>query len=342
MKAIVLAAFLAAPQEEPRAVDGVAAQAGDAVISLSELNRFVEARNKQKPVSTKDEAQKQIVEGLRDIMTTRLEAQAGEDMGLDPEQVEREAQFRIEREREEAGLAHYIAQLEEQGIDALGAERDKTSQLYTTMWRAWKLGYSIPGRRPSRDRFIRPGELRGIFRENKDLLYPTIVRFQVLFVASEAVGNAEEALATCEEARERILDGEDFGALVLELGADLRETEGLTPEIALPAIKDPRLREFAERAAVDELSEIWPIVGEKGPDPRIGYHFAKLVERRAAEADDFGDPDVQRRLRAYLTNRRDERVIEYHRDTLRREGYTWVHARLRGMAAPGEAPAASR
>ena len=72
---LALLALLAGSQEEPQIVDGIAAQAGSSVITLSELNRFVETKNARRPVSTREEAQKLQVEGLREILTTRLEAQ---------------------------------------------------------------------------------------------------------------------------------------------------------------------------------------------------------------------------------------------------------------------------
>ena len=55
---LALLALLAGSQEEPQIVDGIAAQAGSSVITLSELNRFVETKNARRPVSTREEAQK--------------------------------------------------------------------------------------------------------------------------------------------------------------------------------------------------------------------------------------------------------------------------------------------
>ena len=328
---LALLALLARSQDEPQIVDGVAAQAGNAVITLSELNRFVETKNARRPVSTREEAQKLQVEGLREILTTRLEAQAGEDMGLDPEQVERQVQYRLDMEREEIGLAGYVDKLRAEGQDALGELRNQKSDLYVYMWRAAKVGISVAGRRPTRDRYIRPGELRGMFEENRDALYPTMVRLQVLVVSSEAAGSPEEARASCEKARERVLAGEDMGAIVLELGADLRDTEGLTPEIPQGSIADPTLRKFVDQAEIGDLSSVSPIVGPKGPTPELGYQLVMLYDRREGGTGDFGEVEVQRKLRSYFINKRDERVLERQKALLRSESYTWVHPRLRGL-----------
>lgn len=333
LASLVFGWFAAASgQDGARPVDGVAAQAGDAVITLSELNRFVEESNGRRPVTTREDAQKLTVQGLRDIVTLRLEAQAGEDIGIDHAQIESMIAHRVDQEREESGLVEYIERLEKEGSDAFGALEDRTSELYRYLWRAEKVGVAVAGRRPTRDRYIRPGELRAMFVENREALSPTVVRFQVLVVESRAAGGAELARASCEDAKQRIEAGEEFGALVLERGSELQDTEGVTPEILVPGIIDPELKRFAESATVGALSSVRPIIDAKGQaDPEIGYQLVKLYDRREGEELEFATAQVQLKLRSYFSNTRENRLLERERARLRAEGYSWVHPRLRGL-----------
>jgi hypothetical protein len=320
-------------------LDCVAAQAGDAAITLSELNRANDRLLRSQPVSTQEEAQKLAVQGMLELLTARLEAQAGEDMGLDATQISQQIRLTLEEERERVGLAKYTEQLSGEGRDALGAEQDRAEELYRLLWRREKLGYSVAGRRPVVDSYIRPGELRTLFAESRAALSSTRVRLQWLIVTSEAAGSEEEARARCEEARTRVLAGEDLGDLVAEHGVEFRETRGLTPWVRVLGMPDPGLRAFADRAELDELSEVMPLVDRNGvPDPGLGFQLARLHDREAGEELRFEDPELQRRLRILFSNERTRRVLDRERARLRGMAYSWIHPRLRGFSTepPGE------
>ncbi len=343
MTPLLVALALALPPQTPRdgpnatLVDCVAAQAGDDAITYSELSRANERLFKSRPVSTPEEAQKLWLLGLRDLLTERLEAQAGADMGLDPAQIDQQIHLILEQEREKVGLASYTEKLLAEGLDALSAEGERARQLYGILWRRSKLGFSVAGRRPAFDSFVRPGELRNFFEENRSALSPKRVRLRVLTVSSAAAGGPEQARATCEEARARVLAGEELGALVAEFGAEFRDTRGLTPYLLVAALPEA-LRSFAENSPVGELSPVLPVVKPSAGTEPLAYQVVEMAEREDGEEPDFEQPEFQRQLREFYTRERSNRALERERALLRSRAYSWVHPRLRGSPPPG-APA---
>ncbi len=83
--------------------------------------------------------------------------------------------------------------------------------------------------------------------------------------------NEAQALELAATARQRLLDGEEFGAVALELSSDTLSAEaggdiGYTDGTAFP----PEIEEALETMAVDEVSE--PVITE------FGVHLVKLTE----------------------------------------------------------------
>ena len=186
---------------------------------------------------------------------------------------------------------------------------------------------------------MRPGELRALFAENREALAPITVQLRLFVVASEDVGGAEAARASCEEVRTRVLAGEDLPLFVEERGAVLRDTRGLTPFLPPKALRDPAIVPFAESAEVDELSPVMPLTNPKTgqPDPELGYQIVELLERRVPPPAEFADPEIQRRLRESYTQGRDRMLLDREQDRLRRESFVWIHPLITGKpAAPEE------
>ena len=320
-------------------LDCVAAQAGDEAITLTEVNRSIARLLKDQPVTTAEEAQKFTVEGLRNLLTMRLEAQAGEDLGLEKAQIEREVRYRVEKERQELGIEGYTDKLQTAGMDALADAEDRSRLLYAQFWEGAKRGYAVAGRRPTTDRYIRPGELRSFYEENRSAIYPTRVRLQVLVVSSTASGGPEQAHTICVEARARVLEGEDLGDLVEEFGAGFRDTRGITQTVPVSALGDPGVRAFAAKSPTGELSEVLPITNQKGePDPSLGFQIIRLLEREEGKDASFESPEIQERLRFFFSRERADRVLEGERAALLSEAYWWVHPRLRGISGNGAGP----
>lgn len=329
--ALALAACLAqqdaAPQPRRNLIlDGVAVQAGEALVTFSEFERvFKRVREKELPAN-REEEERLRMQILRDLWTYRLEEQAGADLGLDSDQIERLSRANLNAERDKEGLEAYLAGLRSQGKDALAEESERRREILRYMWEQDALGRAFAANRATRDLEIRPGELRAIYEENKERLAPVTVQLRLLIVSSEAMGSPEAARASCEEARALTLAGEDLALLVEERGAVLRDTRGLL-EFAPPrGLRDPGLAAFAEKAEIGELSEVLPYINpETGkPDPEIGYQLAELHDRRVPPIPEFSSTEVQRGLREQFTAQRRKLVLERGREQLRQEAVPWV------------------
>lgn len=324
-------------QQQPRRaiLEGVAVQAGEELVTLGEFERvFKRRRELEAPEGAAQEAVLQK-KTLFDLWTSHLEAQKGADLGLDPAQVARISRANLAAEREKAGLQTYLAQLREEGKDAMTEETDRQHELLGAMWQYSVQGNAFAGRRATRDGTIRPGELRTIFEENKGNLAPTTVQIRCLIVTSAADG-AEAARTSCADARERVLAGEDMALLVEERGAELRDSRGLVPFRPAESFRDPAVASFAQTAEIGDLSEVLPLLDPKTgqPDPELGYQLVQLHDRRIPPEPVFDAPEVQRILRQYFLRQRRELILERERERLRRQAYSWVNPLLAGSLPP--------
>lgn len=330
---LLAAALLGAPirsvPQEPAAnsiLDGVAVQAGERLVTLSEYERAIRRAREVEPRTGGEAEERQRLEVLRGLWTGRLEAQRGADLGLDPGQIERISRANLEAQRDKEGLDAYLAELRQQGKDALTEESDRQQEILRYMWEQATLGKAFAAKRATRDQSIRPGELRAMFEENREKLAPTTVQLRWLIVSSEALGGGEAARASCEEARQRVLAGEDLALLVMERGVEFRERAGLTPFVPPRNFPEPALVPFAEAAEIGDLSEVLPLTNPKTgkPDPELGYQLAQLHDRNEPPAPEFSSAEVQRTLRGFFTRQRKERILERERERLRREYYSWI------------------
>lgn len=306
-------------------LDGIAVQSGESLVTLSELERVFKRVREQKPPESNEQEERQRVQVLLELVTLRLEEEAGADLGVDPAQIDRISRADLEAQREKEGLLAYLSDLRAQGKDAFTEQQDRQRDIRRYLWEQSALGKPFAAERATRDQSIRPGELRALYAEHRDKLAPVTVQLRLLFVSSRAQGSPEAARASCEEARQRVLAGEDLALLVEERGDDLRDTGGLTP-FRPPQVFLGALGAFAEKAQVTDLSEVMPITNLKTgqPDPNLGYMLAELHERNAPPVPEFSNPEVQRRLREVFTQQRNDFVLDRARDRLRRASYTWV------------------
>jgi hypothetical protein len=337
--ALLLAAWLQA-EGRPAAprnpvLEGVALQAGDGLVYLSEYERLLERTRSAQPAETPAERERQRVQLLRDVAILRLEEERGQDLGFDKAVIDRIRKANLDAVKDEKGLDGYLAELDRRGTDALADVSQGEQQLYRQLWERKARGLDFGATRATRDRGFRPGELRYFFEENRPNLER--VRLRWLIVSSESKGGPEAARETCEDVRRRVLAGEDFGLLIEEHGVELRETLGLTPFVPLRALPDPTIAVFCQAAEEGDLSEVLPLVNPRSgkPDPGVGF---QLVELDAREVPDFADPEVQRLLREVLEDRRSGYALGRARERLWGESYVWVNPLL-GLAAPGSGPA---
>lgn len=341
------AAARSVPQEPERAppalpenaiLEGVAVQAGEALVTLGEFERALKQALEKDPRTSAEGRERQRVEVLRDLWTQRLEEQGGADLGLDPAQIGRISRMNLQAERDKGGLDAYLDDLRQQGKDALTEESSRREEILRYMWEQAAQGKAFAGRRPTQDPDLRPGELRSMYDENKERLAPATIQLRWLIVSSEAAGSAEAARASCEDARQRVQAGEDLALLVMERGAELRDRGGLTPFIAAEAFPEPALREFADQAQIGDLSPVLPLTNPRTgqPDPKLGYQVAQLHDRNEPPIPEFSSPEVQRSLRGFFLRQRQDLILNRARDRLRRNSYSWVSPLLAGPApAPG-------
>lgn len=318
-----------APQEAARnrLLDGVAVQAGERLVTLSEYQRLIERARVIQPQTTREGEERQRFEVLRELWMGRLEEQAGAELGLDPAQIERISRANLAEEREKEGLEAYLAGLEVKGQDALAAETARRQEIERYMWKLSVRGQAFAAQRASRDQGMRPGELRAIYAENLDKLAPVTVQLRWLIVSSEVSGGPEAARALCEDARGRVLAGEDLALIVEEHGVEFRDERGLTPFVPAGQFRDPELVAFAETADIGDLSAVLPLNNPKTgkPDPELGYQLAQLHDRNEPPVPEFNDPGVQRTLRDFFLKQRDDLILERERERIRRESYSWVN-----------------
>jgi len=139
---------------------------------------------------------------------------------------------------------------------------------------------------------------------------PEEVRFSDIAVTIKDRGEAA-ALARAEEARAKVVAGEDFAKVAREYSDDptTRENGG-----ALPLVSRERLaKEFADGVfALTRVGEISQPI--KAPN---AYHVVRLDERRPARVQSFDevrDKLLQEMRARYVSEQRDARIQAIHRD----------------------------
>jgi len=321
------------PRPQPAApspADGVALQAGDAIVTLFELNRFLAEQLRTQPNTTRAQDRELLNRAVHEVAVQELEVQAGEELKLDPRQVDLIVESQFQDQLREDGTSAFVDRLREAELDAFAKKDADREELMSVLYRRKVLGLPVADQRPTVDRYVRPGQLRATYLAKRHELAPTRVRYEVLLVSARAVGGPEQALAFCEEARERIEAGQPFAELVEEYGADLRDTGGVTPWLPLQGLPDQRLAALGE-GPLGVLSSPMPIFGESGPDPGVGYQIARLLERDEPEPPGFDDPQVQRQLRVFVTNIQDQRRLTLAQEGLASSSYVWVNPLLQGV-----------
>jgi hypothetical protein len=321
-------------------VDGVALQAGDEVITLLALDRIVrpEIERNQDRIRNQADIDELTQLLVRNVVVRELEAQAGEDMGLRREDIDRIVQAQLDDFSSQS--PSFIDELLQKGQDAFSWTEAQRKELHRYIWtRSQVGGESFGDKRPTRDRHIRPGELRAIYRANGADLDPDQVELQVLVLEVQAAGGVESARTILEAARERALSGEDFGALVQEIASERVETRGLTGLLALNTIADPALHAFAVRAEPGDIGEVLTVPARGTPHALV---LPRLHQRVENDPPPFGDRKVQTFLREAFTKTREERILGRERAALVEEAFTWVSPGLRGAqrspAAAAPAP----
>jgi hypothetical protein len=331
---LLLAALFAPPQDPaPRAdprggwetVDVVVFQAGDEAITLRDVNRKYDSMVRALNLSVTTEAEYRELKGrsLEALVTLALEAQAGEDRDADPVGLEDRIDRFLAGRRRSQGVVDYADSLAEAGISAQGERELNRSTFYQSSFRS----QGKVGPRPTRDGYVRPGELQEFYRSSAQELLggEPSYRFQDLVVTVDQAGGVAEAQALAAELRARLLDGEDFGELHDQYGTTRMPTRGVTdlfgPESPL---QDSDVTRFGRRGSVGDVSPVLVIREQSLSGQIVAYRVLRLYEKiPGAAPPPFATDLAQEALRAWADERRDEAWLGAARARLHRAAYLW-------------------
>ncbi|MEM7309445.1 MAG: hypothetical protein AAF682_22370 [Planctomycetota bacterium] len=301
-------------------LDGVVYQAGDDVITLSDVVRHYEMvrRRSNLQVTTPEERAQALDRSLEALVLLALESQAGEDQEASPVQVDDLIDRFMARQRRDRGLINYVDQLAEQGLSVHRERERQKSGFYTSVFR----DQGLSGARPTRDGYVRPGELRQFYRtESQNMAEADQVRFRELLLLADAIGGVEPARELAEELHDRLLGGDDFDAIHAEFGGSYRQTKGRT-ELLEPRRLPPEVAAFARTADVGDVSEIMPL--GSGEDGVRAFRILVLDEEQGVTpAPPFRDAGLQAQIRTRVAEHREDAWLNVARARLQRSAYLW-------------------
>jgi hypothetical protein len=290
------------PPAESRVVDEVVQIVNEDMLTSGTFLRAMRIENQGKPIP-RDQAGRIEQKVHENSVKYALRIQAGQDMGLDPAQVDREARAHIEDMRDKMGPTEFAETLRRSSMTLYEYQEWIRDRLYSSFWENYITGSGSVGQgaRPSRDRFVRPGFVR--FRYQQCLEHPQLlpeiggrdqsVILQQLILDPKEVGGVDAAKTLAGDLRRRILGGEDMSELVERYGA-LKANHGMNephPE-ALIAKADPALGIFIAEAKPGELSEVQEFTARG----RTGVRIARLIERLPAVVPELSSIEVQKKL----------------------------------------------
>lgn len=310
------------PEDQWRDFDGVAMIINDDIITLRELDKMLKDARGMVETTTDAESAELVQQVAEVAVARRLQTQAGKNIGIPSDDVERTIDRFLAANRRDRSAQETADWMAERGAGDLGQLRTKTrDELYRQFWESTSLGEPAGAMRASRDRFVRPGQLREAYRINVDsLAQPPTVIFQFLALSTAAWGDAETARESLIDLRAEILAGADMGAMVDEYGASLRETRGISPRVPITRVDDPQLAAFATEAEEGALSEVLEILGPDG-EPQ-GYQIARIVNRTAGQpAPEFESPAMQVDIADKLQSSWDKSRLTVSSDNLWRTAF---------------------
>jgi len=304
-------------------------------------------------VTTEEELREQLGQIRLERIHKFLEDQAGRDMGIDPDQVDvflrRSEELRIERL---GGIRAASEQFRSRETDLTYLREFIEEDFYATTWRRWQNGIDIgPRGRVSRDRFVRPGVLKMLYRAAPDRYRkPPEVQLRqliLLFGEDASFERIEETEHLIVDLRDRILAGEDMRALVEAYSITKPGTGGMTglldeeqlaefyPEVGAFLAEHPDFTEPVE-GEVGPLSDVLPYVDAQGT--HVGFMLVRLEKRVPALG--FQSADVQARIRGDRLGDLEDVRMDLGHNRLIRQAYVW-HPEVEdpnGAAASAERP----
>ena len=275
-------------------------------------------------ISTQEEFNQAVAIELDAASRKTLRSQAGEQLGLRSDDIDRYVEQEIWQSKEGKSLSEFGDSLALQGLDPASNREAIRSDLHARVWEGSVLGWSAAGLgRKSVDRYIRPGLLHILYDENRAQLAnpPARFRFLALVVNARAAGSLENARMVCRQQLEEIIAGKEFELAVEEVGSELRSTKGDTGWFPLWEL-DPAYHAFAQNSLLDSLSDPLPVRGRNGEI--TAYQVLKLIGREdAGDAPPFTDARVQRALQDRFWRQLDGYLLSKAERDLLRRAYVW-------------------
>ena len=322
---ILLLAALHAAQDPPQGPPPAAEPASEAADDWHDFDQVILVINEDMLTSrslqreffhairsnpVKDEAERR--EKVREIhvehVKSALQVQAGQDMGLDPKEIDRRVKDYIDRRKEDVGSDVFAANLKESSLTLYEFQDIVRDRLYALFWDNYVTGNGTVGQgRQERDRFIRPGYLSYCYRkclENPQFLSviggkeQTVV-LQQLFLDPDSAGGAEKGRALAEDLRQRILEGTDMGDLVerYDERKESKSSRGMTEPLMESRVRQfgPGIGEFITGAKPGDVS---PVLEYKAKSHTF-LRIVRLVERSPAVVPELSGAEVQKNLTTF-------------------------------------------
>jgi len=315
-----------APPPGFQLLDGIAATVDDRAVTFATVDEALLSGLDRIDRSDQSALQRASFQILQDFLRRRVQAQAGAELGLAPEDVRRVVRDYLAEQRSEYSPLEYGQRIRDRGSDPLREEREATLEMYESIYSGTITGRQGPGGRRKRiDRYLRPSQIRAAYLQSSDTLgTPPEVKFQVLDILGAAAGGLDEALVEARRLRDEALAGADFDAIVRANGYTARENAGRVAPVAADQIYDPVLKRFAVSARIGELSEPRPLPGDRGN--LIGYRVVKLLGRSGgAPPPPLTDRETQRGLRDALLGRSDRLAVDEAGRQRLADSHVWLH-----------------
>ena len=317
-------------------INFVAVQAGDRVVTLRDYEQMVE-RVANANQLTPDNPDYVVMAGqlLRDVSMSELEPQAGRDLGIAPEQVERIIAGQIDESRREIGTAGLADVLAEDGLSLQGLRESRQSSLFRQIWRQDNLGSKTLPLRPRRDNYVRPGAIRSIYRSNRDVLNPLVITLQVIQAPLVYyAGDEEGGRLYLEEARVKALEGADFNRLVQEYSVLGQSEQGFLPPIPIDQVRFAELREWARTAPEGAIGPVMAV--DEGENRSL--LLPRMHVREGGDPPVYTDPSTQEDLRKRADRVRREQILTFERGRLMQSSFVWIDPNLRFLLNRAPAP----
>lgn len=254
-------------------IDRIAAVVNDDVILLSEVEEKMFILQAQGQLQGQDSTQ--VAKARREILDRlieeRLVVQRAKSQGIqvDQQEVTKQVNDAMTKVKDRfPSLEAYRQALAQEGIS-----ENMLRERYQTDITQEFLGQRIVGKEVRSKVQVTSDDVEKYFKENKDQLprKPMEIKLAHLLIYPVSPAKENAARKRIEDARARIVGGEDFAAVAKEVSDDPTKTKGGELGWFSPGDLDPDFENAVDSLAVNAISE--PV------RTRYGYHLIQVEER---------------------------------------------------------------